>query len=295
MGKVIGALVGLIATALYAVAAAELLGGETGVDLLAGLKTLLPDDVLAWLARAPLASPEGAPMWRAPIAGVAIAAGAAGGLLLLVTARLSAVLLWLSFLLFLGVLVGQDLGVTGAWSGALEPAQRPDLIARGGVLAAAFVFALIANIVTGEPKPAEPEIEHHDLRDRADDLRQRLRAQAARGAEEPPPEPPARRARPPEPRQAAAPLAPEEPQPAPREPRRERDLDRMREPPPEPPRAMSDLEPEDAPEPPRDETATNDRAGEDRSREERGGDDRSREERDRDERVEDEDLVPVKS
>lgn len=234
MGKVIGALAGLIATAVFAVAAAELLGGETGVDLLAGAKPLLPDAVVSWLALAPLASGEGAPMWRAPIVGVAVAAGAAGGLLLLVTARLSAVLLWLAFLLLLGVLVGQDLGVTGAWSEAFVPERRADLVARSGVLGTALLFALIANVVTGARRPEEhADFGRGDLQGRVVDLRDRLRAEPISRLEDAPlaPSPPARRARPPEPAPAAdrapEPLPPEPP-PSAREPLR--DLDRTREP-----------------------------------------------------------------
>jgi hypothetical protein len=176
MGKVVGALVGLVAVVAYAVAAAEFLRGETGVELLGAVKSQLPDSILVWIARAPFASGEGAPMWRPVIMGVTIGAGAAGALFLMVGARLSAVLLWLAFLLFLGVLAGQDLVLGGGFSFA----DAPRLIAIAGVLGASFLFAVIANAATAGPReePGPREL------DRADHIRERLRAEPVRPVRE---------------------------------------------------------------------------------------------------------------
>jgi hypothetical protein len=218
MGKVVGALVGLVAAAAYALAAAELLRGETGVDLLAAARAAAPENVLAWIARVPLAGVEGAPMWRPVVMAVAVGSGAVGGLFLIVGARLSAVFLWLAFMLLLGVLVGQDVLLGGSY----ESLSDPRLVAGGAALGAAFVFAAIANIVTARPRE-EPD----GARDfeRAELVRERLRS-----------DPPPRREPPREDRSDAPP----------RTPRAERRA-RLEE--QEPPSAPLEPEPRRTPEP----------------------------------------------
>jgi hypothetical protein len=231
MGKVLGALIGPIAVAAYALAAAELLRGETGVELLGALKAQLPEDVLAWIARSPLASGEGAPAWRTVVVGLAVGAGAAGGLLLTVGARTSAVLLWLAFLLFLGVLVGQDLVLAGA----LPDFDIERLVPIGGVLGASFLLALIANFATAGRRD-NPGDDGGDY-DRAARMRERLRSDppvgrtepTPRGEEWPEPKRRAARSEPPPPEREAAAEPPEPP--APDDPPREREA--LRDEPPD--------------------------------------------------------------
>lgn len=217
MGRVIGALIGLLATAVYAVGAAELLQGETGTDVLGPVRAYLPDIVQAWLTRIPLEAAEGAPAWRTVVMSIALGAGIAGGLFLIVRARLSAVMLWLTFLLLLGVFVGQDLGVAGGY----ETATLEGMIPIAGTLVAALLFAIIANMVTAPP-PREEEPARFENADRVRDLIRSDTPPARRRSPfaEPDPEPAPRRADPDEPA----------PEPAAREPEPQRPA----EPPPRP-------------------------------------------------------------
>ncbi len=213
MGHVIAVFVGLIATAVYAVGAAELLLGETGVDLLEAARTRVPPDALVWLTRVPLEAPEGAPAWRTIVISIALASGLAGSLFLIVKARLSAVLLWLSFLLLLGVLVGQDLVVAQGFASA----NQQQLITLGGTLGAALIFALIANIVTSKPREEDepaPVVGYAQ----AERVRELIRSDGPPRRRSPfadPDPPPARRASDPEPAQRQA-ESETDPEPEPR-------------------------------------------------------------------------------
>ncbi len=132
-------------------------------------------------------------MWRDALWAAAAGLGALGGLLLIFKARLSAVLLWLSFLLAAGVFLGVDMYMGDGAIGYQTPVDQ----LRIGIVGAAFLFAVIAQFSTGDDGYAPPV------------------AAAAAAAPRPAPAaeapPPAR----PEPAPAPEPVAEPTPEPAP--------------------------------------------------------------------------------
>src|SRR5262249_9215595 len=149
MAKVVGALVGLLAAALYALAAAQILRGEAIIDLLTPLAARLPADFATWIDRAPFAA-AGAPGWRPIVLGLAVGPGGFGGL----RWRLSATLLWLAFMLLVGVLVGQDLVLAHGLSlqQGLAATDQAHLVALGVALGLPMVFAGAAHMATAPAK-----------------------------------------------------------------------------------------------------------------------------------------------
>ena len=145
MGRVVGALFGLAALAAFGFGAAEMFRATGGEDLLAPLGSYVPPEIWVWRDRIPFAGAEDAPPWRDTILWIALGVGALGGLLLLLGARLSAMLLWLAFLLLGGVLIGQDL-ILG---GGIETIDQPTLIAGGAAIGATLLLALIGQLATG--------------------------------------------------------------------------------------------------------------------------------------------------
>jgi hypothetical protein len=177
MAKVVGALVGLLAAALYALAAAQILRGEAVVDLLTPLTARLPVDVAAWIDRAPFIA-TAAPGWRPIVLAIAAGAGGFGGLLLIVGSRVSATLLWLAFMLVLGVLVGQDLLLAHGLSieQGLAALDRPHLVALGLALGLSLFVAGAAHIATAPAEEKVDDLLDLGLYERAQHVRDLLRA-----------------------------------------------------------------------------------------------------------------------